>query len=285
MKEIWKIGRVSLWLLGFMLGGLILSPGCRAQTVEVIEIRYSRAHDLLPVVNGLLSPDGKVTVSERINALIVKDNEAAVENIRGVVASIDRPVEQLRVRIRFGDQRDTRGGAAQVEGQISGDHWQIGTAGRRSDGVDIHAGAAYQRQQQKTDAHVVVASGAAAFIRTGRDIPYQGNWSVICNRHRCLGRPSPHWQRITTGFEVRPVLLGENVDITITPYMADQYSPSKAGTIRFAEAAARLTVPLGQWQSVGGIEGASKALYGSILSGAGSVAQEALDMAIKVDRF
>ena len=53
-----------------------------AAEVAVIRVKYSWASEVLPIVQSLLSPAGTVTVSERINSLVIVDNPEAIRSLR-----------------------------------------------------------------------------------------------------------------------------------------------------------------------------------------------------------
>ena len=63
--------------LGLVLTGLILFSAAAAKEVAVIKIQYRRAAELVPVVQSLLSDDGSVTVSQRVNSLVIVDTPEA----------------------------------------------------------------------------------------------------------------------------------------------------------------------------------------------------------------
>ncbi|MEM7053814.1 MAG: type IV pilus secretin PilQ, partial [Pseudomonadota bacterium] len=50
---------------------------------------------------GLLSDRGSVTLDERTNTLLVTDTAENIENIRALVAELDRPVRQVRIESRI----------------------------------------------------------------------------------------------------------------------------------------------------------------------------------------
>jgi type II secretory pathway component GspD/PulD (secretin) len=58
-----------------------------ANEVAVIKVQYRKAAELVPVVQTMLSPGGRVTVSQRVNSLVIVDN---AEAIRRVYAYLER---------------------------------------------------------------------------------------------------------------------------------------------------------------------------------------------------
>ena len=72
---------------------------------SLIRIKYARAEELAALVksdaNRLMSPRGNVTVDERTNTLLIHDTASSIQNIRSLVASLDRPVKQVMVESRI----------------------------------------------------------------------------------------------------------------------------------------------------------------------------------------
>jgi len=102
-----------------------------AAEVDVIKVQYRRAAELVPIVQTLLSTEGTVTVSERINSLVVVGTPEAIQRVHAYLERFDQPVEQVRIRIRF----DTKGADAEravaVRGRYSTDDLSIATGGKK----------------------------------------------------------------------------------------------------------------------------------------------------------
>ncbi len=62
--------------------------------------KFARTEVLGESIEGLLSPEGTVSVSPALNHVIVSDRAANVRSIMNVLAEIDRPVAQLLVEAR-----------------------------------------------------------------------------------------------------------------------------------------------------------------------------------------
>ena len=62
-------------LMLILVPALILLSGIlSANEVAVIKVKYRKAAELVPMVRSLLSSGGSVTVSERVNSLVVVDS-------------------------------------------------------------------------------------------------------------------------------------------------------------------------------------------------------------------
>jgi type II secretory pathway component HofQ len=196
----------------------------------------------------MLSADGTVTVSERVNSLVIVDTPEAIERVQAYLDRFDRPVEQVRIHVRFhtmGEDRDSR---VSARGRISNDNVSVAIGGKKKDGVDISVEDRERKQKNDSEFFVVAMSGSPAYIRAGKEIPYHHNYAFF--RRYAPGGDTVTWQTVESGFEVTPTLAGNNAHLKIVPRMA--YDDRQNAVIRFFGAQTELTVPLGRWVEIGG---------------------------------
>lgn len=74
----------------------------------MLSIAYANASDLAALIlrgrgeeTGLLSGRGSVSVDQRTNTLLVTDTLQQIDDIRGLVAELDRPVRQVQIESRI----------------------------------------------------------------------------------------------------------------------------------------------------------------------------------------
>jgi len=72
--------------------------------------------------SGMLSPRGSFVIDERTNTLIVKDTAESINNIKRLIAQIDKPVKQVLIEARIVEATDnfTRELGVRWGGQVSG---------------------------------------------------------------------------------------------------------------------------------------------------------------------
>lgn len=79
-------------------------------TSEFLTVNYAKAADLAALLNNkeatLLSERGNVSVDERTNTLLVKDNRRSIDNIRRLLRRLDVPVKQVLIESRMVTVRD-----------------------------------------------------------------------------------------------------------------------------------------------------------------------------------
>jgi hypothetical protein len=93
------------------------------------------------------------------------------------------------------------------------------------------------------------------------------------------------FQRIETGMEVRPIIVGDHAYIEITPRISHEVSKGQKEIIRFTKASTELTVPLGEWVDIAGIDEKSKEVISAILESGRGKQRVSLSMALMVETF
>ena len=97
LKKELKFGSIP-WVC-LLIAVAVLSNISYADDVAVIRIKYRWAEEIAPIVRGMLSSRGHVSVDKRTNSLVIIDNPAAIQCVRKYLAAVDKPVEQVRIRV------------------------------------------------------------------------------------------------------------------------------------------------------------------------------------------
>jgi type II secretory pathway component GspD/PulD (secretin) len=226
-------------------------------------MQYRTAAEAVPMVQSLLSPGGRAVADARTNALLVVDDEQAIQRVREFLLGFDKLGKQARIRVHF-DESGTRERTS-VEGsaRASGEDWSV-SAGKpmRKDGVEVRLQDRSRTQQASSEFFVTVVSGSAAYIMVGQDILYTQRWIDLTRRYARLTE-AVTIQRIETGFEVTPVILKDHADIEITPRISHGGPGSRV--VHFTEASTRLMAPIGQWVTIGGASQQSNEVIRAVL--------------------
>ena len=69
-------------------------PGDRLIT-EIIKPEFVKAGEIFPSLQALVSPEGKLVADANLNALIVTDTVANVNQLKNLISNLDKPVSQL----------------------------------------------------------------------------------------------------------------------------------------------------------------------------------------------
>ena len=277
--------RKAVFFVSIILFAILAGMVLPAAAEEVVQIRVINrdVNDILTIVQPLVSPHGYISADIPSNSLIVIDQPAVVNQIRALVSRIDQPVPQLRIRVQYGYEDSREGQSASVEGRVQVGDATIGVGDKASEGIEAELSAGKNRRRSKGDYMVMVRSGSTAYISSGYDVPYPERWSRLSRRHGHTRGPVA-FKKVDTGYDVRPVLVGEMVQIEITPHISYLDGRGFRQPIRFAEAATRLNVPLGQWVEIAGTNDATQEIYSQILSAGRTSSGEQLSMRLMVTR-
>lgn len=269
---------IAFCILIFSLAALV---NLSLAETAVVKFHFRDASELLPIVKTLLSPEGKASVDARTNAIIITDTNESLRRIRAAVANLDKPAEQVRIRFRFQQEDLSRERDLSASGKVSGKRWSVATGKRKRDGVSVRARSTRVNQHRSSESFITVTSGSSAYISVGKDIPYTERWVYLCRRYAHVVE-TVNFRSIETGMEVKPVVVGDQVQIEIVPRISYQEA-GRRGVIRFTEASTKLAVPRGKWITIGGASEKSNEVIRDILSSGSTKKQSALSLSLMVE--
>lgn len=254
----------------FALISFLLAGTCLAES-EMFKLRNRRAVEVLPMVEALLSPQGRAAADKIGNMIIVNDRPEVIKEVRKLLQSSDHRMPQVRVQIAFESNDSDQAGSSGKSGRhlsTEDTRYRYKNSGRRSRGSSF----------------IMVSSGSSGYIRMAREVPVTDIWISLCSRN---GVPYllDGMKTIETGMEVSPVVVGDQVIVTVTPRISWR-KRGKTGSYRFVDAATRVTIPRSEWVDLGGIRTVSenrKDILGIILSTGESSSESGLYMRLKAD--
>lgn len=255
-------------LAGVLLLALLPAASAGFASVEVIALRYRRPSEVLPLVKPLLTTQGKISADDRTNQLIIVDSEEAIERVRQTLGVLDRQAPQASIRVRFQETGDREDRSIAGGGRASGDRWSVsaGRGRRGGEGVDWRLQDRSISRSGDSEYFINVLSGGWAYIRVGQDVPISTYWVDLCRRYG----HTMVYRRIETGFDVKPLIRETMAEVEIVPRISEMGSDGRGDAVRFAEAATRTIVPLGQWIVIGGSDQSASEVVRAILEAGGS---------------
>ena len=273
-----RVKRVSIAAL--LLALLAAALPVRA-AVEVIALRYRSPSEVLPLIKPLLSAEGKISADDRTHHLIIVDSEEAIERVRQTLDLIDRQAPQATIRVRFQGTAEREDRSISGGGRASGDKWSVSGGRMRhgGEGVEVRAQDRGVSRSGDSEYFINVVSGSWAYIRVGQDVPYSAYWVDLCRRH---GRTAAY-RRIETGFDVKPVVRETLAEVEIVPRISEMGAQGGGDVVRFAEAATRTVVPLGQWVVIGGSDQSGSEVVRAILEAGRRKQASALSIQLMVE--
>jgi type II secretory pathway component GspD/PulD (secretin) len=272
---------VLAFYLFIFLCAICAPEPCRGEAA-ILRVMYRNASDVLPLVEGLLSHDGRAAVDTQSNSLVVVDSPESIRRVEAFLADLDRPGRQARVRLRFRETETTQGRSLSSGGSVSGDGWRVSSGRTAGQGVDVRVGDGSGERREKSEFSIQVTSGSSAYIAVGREVPYTQRWVDLNRRHAGVSE-TVGIRRIETGMDVRPTLMGDRADVEIVPRISHEAPGGRREVVRFAEVTSRLNVGLGQWVEIGGADTDQSEVMRAILETSGGSRQGSLIMMLMIE--
>ncbi len=227
------------------------------QQVVILPLHHRTVEDVLPVLEPLLEPGG--ALSGMSGQLIVRTSPGNLQDLKKVLAAIDRPPRQLLIRVSQTRASDTRQSRFGVSGDVGiGDDVRVVVPGggrpggvRQGDaGLTVYGEKTRRSGEGRADQFVKVMDGGQAFIQVGRSlaVPFR---SVTVRADGARVTQGVVYRDIGQGFYAVPRLAGENVTVEITPRYDSQESGGRSD-VETQLLSTTVTGRLGQWIEIGG---------------------------------
>jgi type II secretory pathway component GspD/PulD (secretin) len=235
---------------------LVLALAVQAQqsVLEVIELNYRSADQVIPMLKPLLAPGG--TISGAQNRIIVHTTPQNLAELRKVLAVVDAMPRKLLISVRQQSTASGKGAEAEVSGSIGNDRARVtvpGTGGNQGGTVVIRRGDDHvrgrvsQSQSAVTDSNVQalqVLEGNEAFIHVGQSLPVRSQ--------SAQGSDTVQYRDAGTGFYVRPRVNGNRVTLSIST-RRDNVADPNTGALNVQRVYTVVSGRLGEWIELGGI--------------------------------
>lgn len=246
--------------LALLLVFFLCAPVFAAQEVEIIELRHRVVEDVLPVLTPLLEPGG--VLSGMNGHLVVRTSPANLQELRKVLAVIDRPPRQLVIRVSQSRDAVVRQREVDVSGRVRiGEGVDIVRPGAPMPGgigAEIHGGGSsasvYGRDTRRStqsgaDQFVRVMDGSEAFISIGRSlaVPFR---RVAAGPGGVTVSQGVVYVDVGQGFSAVPRLTGDHVSIEISPF--SDSTVSHGLDVETQRLSTTVMGRLGEWIELGG---------------------------------
>lgn len=242
---------LSFWLIACLCWLLQLPLNALAATeFKIIDLQHRFAEDILPMIQPLVDSDGAVTGMQ--SHLIVRANPDNMLEIEQLIATLDVARQNLKITVSHQSNAQTTDNHVAVNGRKRIGNVTIGTRQyprNAGDGVQLDVESNRSTQRSHSDQYINVMDGARAFIRVGQSVPYTQEWVTLTQRYISVQKTT-EFVEISTGFSVRPRTIGNQIELEITPRIA-QLNQNKA--IDFEELSTVIRVNRGEWLDLGGL--------------------------------
>jgi hypothetical protein len=213
---------------------------------KIITLQHRFASDILPSIDGMVGLEGTATGVR--NQLILRTSPERMREIEATIAQLDTPSVNRRITINRSNNNRLQQNRTEASGNVKMGNVTIGNdryAKPNSGNIDITRN--NSNTQQSSSQFLNVLDGERAFIRVGQSAPFTQEWVSITQRYTQISRTT-NWNDISTGFAVRPRTIGNQVELEITPRIAQI---NNQGFIDFDELSTIVRVTLGEWVDIG----------------------------------
>jgi type II secretory pathway component HofQ len=278
-------------LVFFTLLLLMLAGAARAQeiNVEIIELRYRSAEEMLPILQPLVEPPGSVGALQ--NKLIIRGTPAGLRQIKSLVAQLDTAPRQLLITVDQGTLSQTRERASGISGHAASGDVEVfipsdvppGTpgiaVGGRDGAIEARSGIRRGSSDSGGQQQLRVLDGREAVIYLGQSVPFarksKGPGGALIE--------DIEYRDVMVGFSVLPRVQGDQVTLEISP---QQESISGAGgTISVQRSSTSVSGRLGEWIDIGGATQEQVSENRSLSSSRSSRRQDTHQVRVKVEEL
>ena len=236
----------SLW---FLLTMLFSVTAMAVTEFKIITLQHRFADDLLPIIQPLAGEGSVVTGMQ--NQLIIRTSPEKMAEIEQVIASMDVARINLKITVRRQGQFESSQNGLDVSGRKRIGNVAISTnryPRRARDGVQIDIQNNSSTTKQNNQQFINVVDGEFAFIQVGQSVPFTQELRTFAHRYTHI-QLTTKFVEVSTGFVVHPRSVGEQIELDITPRIAQL---NQQGFIDFEELRTVVRVNKGEWFDLGG---------------------------------
>lgn len=280
----------ALLYISFAL--IALSPVVAADMeLEVIDLRHRPATELVPMMRPFVSQGGSITGKDY--KLIIRSTPQNIDQIKDLLGQLDTALRELTVYVSNDVEAIRAEQEIAVHGRIATGSVEarVGRGGKQQDiiigsGREVEGGASgggrlsstYSRNREPAFQTIRVQEGQWATIQTGQAFPVSEQTS---NPDGTVTR-TIRYHNVSSGFQVRPQLNGEQVVLFIRPGRAS-FNQSRRGQINTSGLETTVSTRLGQWVELGGIVQRQQSLERGITYSRNSDSEQRQQVFVKIE--
>ncbi len=266
----------------FCLMALVLSAGAAlAQDMQIIDLQYRRADDLIPVLQPLLEPGDAITGLD--DKLFVRAGTSTLKRVIAALEVIDRPPRQLVITVGQDSTADVAASRVRGAATVSGGDISVGVNRPPGTGNSAQVVAVDRSQQAstRTVSSVRTLDGTEAYIAVGQQVPFTST-QVTPGWGGPVTTRSTTFRDVSTGFYATARVNGDMVTLTISPHQ-QSYDRARGGTINTAGTDSTINARLGEWVELGAVRETGSGADGGLLVWGRRTAQSQYTSRIKVE--
>ena len=238
---------------------------------EVVPLGYRTVNEVIPVIRPLVSPPGSITGLQ--GQLVVTATPQAMQQVRKVLASLDKSPARLLISVRRGNSLTSKQDSASVQGRkgniaINNGGIIVGSppGGRNytntgKDSLSVKAKSNRRAADMNITQQLQVLEGREAYISTGEEIPVRNRTSMV-GPDGIYRYDSTEFYPAVTGFYTIPRLNGDEVFLEINTF-SRQHNRIRANghyprhgrqDTTVSNIRTSITGALGEWIAIGNVD-------------------------------
>jgi hypothetical protein len=243
----WLRRGALLWLLA------AIASFARADSLETIQLKYRMAEDLLPILQPLV-PQGSV-ITGTGDVLLVRTDEATLEQLRRVIVDLDRAPRQLLITVGQVTNAREEGTSVRGSGTLGSGDVQVGV--NQSPGPNAGAQVVVRSGSASDDlgnlASVRALEGYETYIAIGQSYPFTSTTVAGGGRYPPVVSQTTDYRDVNSGFYATPRLSGGQVTLEISPRQQRLSRGDRGAQVATAGATTTVRGRLGEWIEIGGV--------------------------------
>jgi type II secretory pathway component GspD/PulD (secretin) len=262
--------RIALLSIALTYSGLVM-----AQSLEVVQLKFRTANEVIPVLQPMLESGGVLTGQDY--QLFVRTSSQNLQQLKQAIAQLDREPRNLLVSVRQGTRSEmTKQGAdasVQARAQNQNGTWRTGA------NASVQADAGGSRTVGDAVSSVRLLEGGSAFIATGTSVPVVSAVFSRNDRNHVDTGAAIEYHDVASGFAVTPRVNGSRVVLQI-----DQQSQHlEGGAIRSQSLGTEVSGALGEWIELGGVTESEKSRERGLTNGSYATNSDVRTLWVKVE--
>ena len=252
-----------------------------AQDMQIIDLHFRRADDLIPILQPLLAPGDAITGLD--DKLFIRADPATLARVIEMIGVIDQPPRQLLITVGQDSTADVTAAGVRGAATVSGGDVSAGV--NRPPGTGNSAQVVAIERSTRTSVRNVSSvralDGTEAYIAVGQQVPFTST-QVAPGWGGPVVTRSTTFRDVGTGFYATARVNGDMVTLSISPRQ-QSYDRARGGTIRTAGADSTITARLGEWVELGAVRESGSGADGGLLVWGRRTAQSQYATWIKVE--
>ncbi|HSD55419.1 MAG TPA: secretin N-terminal domain-containing protein [Burkholderiales bacterium] len=267
-----------------LLLALVQFGPARADELEVIQLKYRTAEQVIPTLRPLVEPGGGLSGMQ--TTLVIRASRTNIAQLRQVVANLDTLPRRLMISVR----QDAGGGFAQrgagVSGTVGGGDVRVGVneLPRPQSGVTVGAYDSRSTADDRMTSQVQALEGSPAYIATGQSAPVRSTVITSAPSGGSVVQSTMTYQNVASGFYVIPRVSGDRVFLDIAP-QGTTPGQQGAGSANYQQIVTTASGRLGEWFQLGGIDQSAAGSQSGILSGSSGTRSVSSSVWVRVDEI